>query len=224
MSSVWTSESQIHDFGRRASSVSTFTIRQAVRRDTIKARAMKFSFPKKEDETSYIRLLTKFGLRRSKELTHSADQLAEGFHIDTSIPLSSQPSYPSPTPSTTTTLVRSSLYQNNSLPNTPTLRNPPLGQNGPQLHRQCAILDVESLIPEDHDDPSGLSPTATYQDSSPVPLSSILKLFRDLSNGRQLESGVVEDALMRFLAIEQMSVEDKGNDWDGETLDAALSG
>lgn len=29
---------------------------------------------------------------------------------------------------------------------------------------------------------------------------------------------------MRFLAIEQMSVEDKGNDWDGETLDAALSG
>lgn len=48
MSSVWTSESQIHDFGRRASSVSTFTIRQAVRRDTIKARAMKFSFPKKE--------------------------------------------------------------------------------------------------------------------------------------------------------------------------------
>lgn len=85
-------------------------------------------------------------------------------------------------------------------------------------------FQVESLIPEDNDDPSGLSPTATYQDSSPVPLSSILKLFRDLSNGRQLESGVVEDALMRFLAIEQMSVEDKGNDWDGETLDAALSG
>ncbi|KIR98872.1 hypothetical protein L804_03491 [Cryptococcus deuterogattii 2001/935-1] len=210
MSSVWTSESQIHDFGRRASSVSTFTIRQAVRRDTIKARAMKFSFPKKE-------------VKMPKE-DQRQNQLAKGFHIDTSIPLSSQPSYPSPTPSTTTTLVRSSLYQNNSLPNTPTLRNPPLGQNGPQLHRQCAILDVESLIPEDHDDPSGLSPTATYQDSSPVPLSSILKLFRDLSNGRQLESGVVEDALMRFLAIEQMSVEDKGNDWDGETLDAALSG
>ncbi|KAE8541668.1 hypothetical protein D1P53_001839 [Cryptococcus gattii VGV] len=274
MSSAWTSESQIHDLGRRTSSVSTFTIRQAVSRDTIKTRAIEFSFPKKEvkmrkedqrqskltvpsvssfkDETSYIRLPTKFGLRRSTKLTNSADQLAEGLHIDTSVPLSSQPSHPSPTPSTTTTLVQSSLYQNSSLPSTPTLRNPPLGQNRRQLHRQCAIFDGEPLspskpsdfhssgdispkatsscqsiqfarmnpfqdessIPEDHGDSSGLSPTTTYQDLSPVPLSSILKLFWDLSNGRQLESEEVEDALMRFVTSERRSVEDKGDIWD----------
>lgn len=274
MSSVWTSESQIHDLGRRASSISTFTIRQAVGRDTIKTRAIEFSFPKKEvempkedqrqskltarsvsnfkDETSYIRLPTKFGLRRSTKLTNSADQLAEVLHIDTSVPISSQPSHPSSTPSTTTTLVQSSLYQNNSLPSTPTLRNPPLGKNRRQLHRQCAILDGEPLcpskpsdfhssgdispnatsscqsiqfarmnpfqdessIPEDHGDSLGLSPTTTYQDSSPVPLSSILKLFWDLSNGRQLESEEVEDALMRFVASERRSIEDKGDNWD----------
>lgn len=274
MSSVWTSESQIHELGRRASSVSTFTIRQAVRRDTIKTRATEFSFPKKEvkmpkedqkrqskwtarsvsnfkKEPSYIRLSTKFGLGRSTKLKNSADQLAEGLHNDTSVPLSSQPSHPSPTPSTTTTLVQSSLYQNGSLPNTPTLRNPPLGRNRRQLHRQCAILDgersspskspdfhssgeispdatsfrstqfarmnpfqAESSIPEDHGHSSGLSPITTCQDSSPVPLSSILKLFWDLSNGRQLEPEEVEDALMRFVASERRSVEDKGDNWD----------
>lgn len=202
-------------------------------------------------EPSYIRLPTKFGLRRSTKLRNSADQLAEGLHNDTSVPLSSQPSHPSPTPSTTTTLVQSSLYQNGSLPNTPTLRNPPLDQNRRQLHRQGAILDgerlspskspdfhtsgeispdatsfrstqfarmnpfqAESSIPEDHGHSSGLSPITTYQDSSPAPLSSILKLFWDLSNGRQLEPEEVEDALMRFVANERRSVEDKGDDWD----------
>lgn len=273
MPSVWTSESQIHDLGRRASSVSTSTIKQAVRRDTIKTRAIEFSFPKKEvkmpkedqrqskrtacsvsnfkKEPSYIRLPTKSGLRRSTKLTNSADQLAEGLHIDTSVPLSSQPSHSSPTPSTTTTLVQSSLYQNGSLPNSPTLRNLPLGQNRRQLHRQCAILDgerlgpskfpdfhssgeispaatsfrsnqfarmnpfqVESSILEDHGHSSGLSPITSYQDCSPVPLSSILKLFWDLSNGRQLEPEEVEDALMRFVASERRSVEDKGDNWD----------
>ncbi|ADV23351.1 hypothetical protein I305_05619 [Cryptococcus gattii E566] len=284
MPSVWTSESQIDDLGRRASSVSTFTIKQAVRRDTIKTRAIEFSFPKKEvkmpkedqrqskwtacsvsnfkKEPSYIRLPTKFGLRRSTKLTNSADQLAEGLHIDTSVPLSSQPSHSSPTPSTTTTLVQSSLYQNGSLPNSPTLRNLPLGQNRRQLHRQCAILDgerlgpskfpdfhssgeispaatsfrsnqfarmnpfqVESSILEDHGHSSGLSPITSYQDCSPVPLSSILKLFWDLPNGRQLEPEEVEDALMRFVASERRSVEDKGDNWDeGARCRVGLSG
>lgn len=264
----------MQELGRQASSVSAFTIRQAVRRDTVKTRAIEFSFPKKEaktpkedqkrqskwtalsvsnfkKESSYIRLPTKFGLRRSTKLTHSAGQLAEGPHIDTSVPLSSQLSHPSPTPSTTTTLVQSSLYRNGSLSNTPTLRNPPLDQNRRQLHGQCAILDGERLSPskspdfhssgeispgatsfqstqfvhmnplqaessilEDHGHSSGLSPITTYQDSSPVPLSSILKLFWDLCNRHQLEPEDVEDASMRFVASERRSVEDKGDNWD----------
>ncbi|OXC83554.1 hypothetical protein J005_04391 [Cryptococcus neoformans] len=276
MSSAWTSESQTHDVGKRASSISTFTIRQAVRRDTIKTRAIEFRFPTKEvespqenkrrnkltsrsvsdfkEESSYTRLPTKFGLR-SKKLTKSAAQLGEGLHIDTSVPLSTEQSHPSPTLSTTTTLVQSSLSQDGSLPTTPISRNLPLGQNRRQLHRQCAIFDgeplspskasdfqwpreisanatqhlpwstqcariyplhAESSLPEDHEDSYRLSPTTTYQDSSPVPLSSILKLFQDLSSGRELESEEVEDALMRFVASERRSVEDKGDDWDAE--------
>lgn len=207
-----------------------------------------------KEESSYTRLPTKFGLR-SKKLTKSAAQLGEGLHIDTSVPLSTEQSHPSPTLSTTTTLVQSSLSQDGSLPTTPISRNLPLGQNRRQLHRQCAIFDgeplspskasdfqwpreisvnatqhlpwstqcariyplhAESSLPEDHEDSYRLSPTTTYQDSSPVPLSSILKLFQDLSSGRELASEEVEDALMRFVASERRSVEDKGDDWDAE--------
>lgn len=75
-------------------------------------------------------------------------------------------------------------------------------------------FQAESSIPEDHGHSSGLSPITTYQDLSPAPLSSILKLFWDLSNGCQLEPEEVEDALMRFVANERRSVEDKGDDWD----------
>lgn len=276
MSSARTSGSQVHDLGKRASSVSTFTIRQAVRRDTIKTRAIEFRFPMKKveilhedkrrskltsrsvsdfkDESSYTRLPTKSRLTRSKNVTKSAAQRGEGLHIDTSVSLSSQQSHPSPTLSTSTTLVQSSYSQDGSLPNTPTLRNLPLGQNKRQLHRQCAIFDGEPLSPlkasdfhcfreisldltpsswstqfahmnplhaessrsEHHEDSFRLSPTSTYQDSSRVPLSSILKLFRDLSNGRELQSEEVEDALMRLVASERRSVEDKGDDWDAE--------
>lgn len=177
-----------------------------------------------KEESSYTRLPTKFGLR-SKKLTKSAAQLGEGLHIDTSVPLSTEQSHPSPTLSTTTTLVQSSLSQDGSLPTTPISRNLPLGQNRRQLHRQCAWstqcariypLHAESSLPEDHEDSYRLSPTTTYQDSSPVPLSSILKLFQDLSSGRELASEEVEDALMRFVASERRSVEDKGDDWDAE--------
>nr|ODN81327.1 hypothetical protein L203_05579 [Cryptococcus depauperatus CBS 7841] len=104
------------------------------------------------------------------------------------------------------------------------IRSPTLSSNLalPRLLPQGSPLNITEIVSESSEDEfvsPAVSPTPTYRDSlpySPVPLLSILNLFRDISNGHLLSVKEVEYALMRFVNSERKALEDKDEEWDAE--------